>query len=143
MDLAMGVEGEGVCQRRLAEFPPVLQLCFGAMGEASQDVHNLVAVLAACRVRTLNLQGLPTSPRQMGLEVGKIRQRLSLATIRANQRVLLARLGQVGDGGAMAGKRRSWQRTEERRMKMQREADWLAATTGQELVRRGRFWGRQ
>ena len=139
MDRAMGVEGKGVCQRRLAEFPPVLQLCFGALGEASQDVHNLVAVLAACRVHSLNLQGLPTSPRQMGLQVGKILQRLSLATIRANQRVLLARLGQVGDGATIAGRRRGWQRVEERRMKMQREADWLAATTGQELVRRGRF----
>ena len=91
MDMAMGVEGEGPCQRRLAEFPPVLQLCFGALGEASQDVHNLVAVLAACRVRHLNLRGLPTTSRQMGLEVGRIRQRLSLATVRANQRVLLAR----------------------------------------------------
>ena len=49
--------------------------------------------------------------------------------------VLLARLGQVGDGGAMAGRRRSWQRAQERKMKMQREADWLAANTGQELVR--------
>ena len=142
MDLAMGVEGEGAYQRRLAEFPPVLQLCFGALGEASQDVHNLVAVLAACRVRHLNMRGLPTTSRQMGLEVGRIRQRLSLAAVRANQRVLLARLGQVGEGSAMAGRRRSWQRVEERRMTMQREADWLAATTGQELVQRGRFWCR-
>ena len=140
MDAAMGVVGEGACKRRLSEFPPVLQLCFGALGEASQD--NLVAVLAASRVRTLNLRGEPTNPRQMGLEVGRIRQRLSLATVRANQRVLLARLGQVGEGSAIAGRRRSWQRQEERRMKMQREADWLAATTGQELVRRGRFWSR-
>ena len=51
-------------------------------------------------------------------------------------------MGQVGQGSAMAGKRRSWQGVEDRRMRMQREADWLAATTGQELVRRGRFWGR-
>ena len=101
-----------------------------------------MAVLAACRVRSLNMQGVPTISRQMGLEVGKIRQCLSMATVRANQGVLLARLGQVGEGSAMAGRRRSWQRVEERRMMMQREADWLAATTGQELVRRGMFWGR-
>ena len=105
-------------------------------------VHNLVSVLAACRVRSLHLQGVPTTSRQMGLEVGRIRQRLSLATVSANQGVLLARLGQVGQGSAMAGRRRSWQGVEERRMRMQREADWLAATTGQELVRRGRFWCR-
>ena len=42
----------------------------------------------------------------------------------------------------MAGRRRSWQRVEEQRMRMAREADWLAATTGQQLIQRGRFWGR-
>ena len=78
----------------------------------------------------------------MSLEVGRIRQRLSLAAVRAKQMVLLARLGMVGEGSAMAGRRRSWQRYEEQRMRGQREADWLAATTGQELIRRGRFWGR-
>ena len=78
----------------------------------------------------------------MGLEVGRIRQRISLAVVRANQMVLLARLGMVGEGSAMAGRRRSWQRMEEQRMSMAREADWLAATTGQQLIRRGRFWGR-
>jgi hypothetical protein len=31
---------------------------------------------------------------------------------------------------------------EERRMKLQREADWQVATSGSEVVRRGRFWGR-
>ena len=142
MDAAMGVAGEGPCQRRLAEFPPVLQLCFGSLAECSQDAHNLVTVLAACRVRTLSLRGVPPSSRQMGLEVGRIRQRISLAVVRANQMVLLARLGMVGEGSAMAGRRRSWQRMEEQRMSMAREADWLAATTGQQLIRRGRFWGR-
>ena len=33
---------------------------------------------SACRVRTLSLQEVPPSSRQMGLEVGRIRQRLSL-----------------------------------------------------------------
>ena len=68
------------------------------------------------QVRTLNMQGVPTIPRQMGLKVGKIRQRLSMATVRANQGVLLARLGQVGEGSAMAWRRRSWQRVEEKEL---------------------------
>ena len=42
----------------------------------------------------------------------------------------------------LAAKRRSWQRKEERRMFLEREADWLIATSVQELVRRGRYWGR-
>ena len=101
-----------------------------------------MAVLAASSVRTLSLQGVSPSPRQMGLEVGRIRQRISLTMVRADQMVILARLGMVGEGSAMSGRRRSWQRQEEQRMRMAREADWLAATTGQQLIRRGRFWGR-
>ena len=55
---------KGVCPSlgHLAEFPPVLQLCFGAFSECSQDVHNLVVVLAVCRVRTLGLQGAHPQP---------------------------------------------------------------------------------
>ena len=68
------------------------------------------------QVRTLNMQGVPTIPRQMGLKVGKIRQRLSLATVKASQGVLPARLGQVGEGSAMAGggegAGRGWRRGE-------------------------------
>ena len=46
MDEELGVKGEGACQRRLAEIPPVLQLCFGALGEARLDIHNLIGVRA-------------------------------------------------------------------------------------------------
>ena len=70
-------------------------LCFGALEEASQDIHNLVAVLAACRaLHSLNLQEVPTTSCQMGLRVKKFLQRFSLAvfTFRASEGVLLARL---------------------------------------------------
>ena len=143
MDIAMGVAvgEEGPCQRRLAELP-LLDLCFGAYGEGSPGVHTMVSLLASCRVRTLQLQGAAPSPYQLGVEVFTIRKRLSLAAVRANNTLLLARLGQVGEGSGLAGKRRSWQRMEERQVVLQREADWLAVTTGREIVRRGRFWGR-
>ena len=101
MDRAMGILGEGPCQRRLTELP-ILSLAFGAFNEASPDVHTLVALLAATRVQTLALQ--------------------------------------VGEGSGLAGNRRAWQRQEERRMQLQREADWLVDVSGQEVVRRGRFW---
>ena len=142
MDEAMGVQGEGPCMRRLREFPEVLDLCFGAWGEGSAGVHKLVACLAACRVLTLRLQGKAPSTHQLGLEVSVIRRRLSAAVVRANNELLLARIGQVGEGSALAGKRSALQRGEEHRMMLQREADWLVHTTGRELVRRGRFWRR-
>ena len=139
MDRAMGILGEGPCQRRLAELP-ILSLAFGAYNEASPDVHTLVALLAASRVQTMALQGRQPSPYQLGVEVGTVRKRLSIAAARANATLLLARMGQVGEGSGLAGNRRAWQRQEERRMQLQREADWLVDVTGQEVVRRGRFW---
>ena len=58
----LGEEGEGPCQRRLAELP-LLGLCWGAYGEGSPGVHVWVSLLAACRVRSLALQGKdPSSP---------------------------------------------------------------------------------
>ena len=142
MDEAMGIQGEGPCMRRLREFPAVLDLCFGAWGEGSAGVHKMVALLAACRVRTMGLQGKSPSPHQLGVETSVIRRRLSAAVVRANNELLLSRIGQVGEGSALAGKRRAFQRGEEHRMMLQREADWLVHTTGRELVRRGRFWRR-
>ena len=78
----------------------------------------------------------------MGLEVTAIRRRLSTAAVRAANTVLLARLSQVGEGSGLAGRRRKWQRREERTMAHGRETDWMVHTTGRELVRRGRFWGK-
>ena len=43
---------------------------------------------------------------------------------------------------AVAAKGRAWQQREERMVGLQQEADWLVATTGQEVVRRGRCWGK-
>ena len=104
MDRTLGEEGEGPCQRRLAELP-ILPLCWGAYGEGSDGVHNLVALLATCRVRTLTMQGHHPGPHQMGLEVTTIRHRLCMAAVRANNTLLLARMGQVGEGSSLASKR--------------------------------------
>ena len=114
----------------------------GPAKEGWRSYRSWRSVGAACRVRSLASQGKDPSPHPLGLEVAVIHRRLSTAAIRANNVLLLQRAGQIGEGGGLASKRRSWQRREERRMLMEREADWLVATSGQELVRRGRFWGR-
>ena len=67
---------------------------------------------------------------------------MSTAVVRANQTLLLSRLGQCGEGAGLAGRRRQWLRSEEIKMKFQREADWRAGLTGKEVIRRGRYWGR-
>ena len=105
MDAAMGVVGEGPCQRRLAELP-LIPPCWGAYGEGSTGVHTLITLLAPCRVRTLALRGEPPSPQQLGLEVTAIRRRLSTAAVRGANTVLLARISQVGEGSGLASRRR-------------------------------------
>ena len=102
-------------------------------------VHIMVALLAATRVRTMALQGKDVKANQQGLEVAMLRRRLSTAAVRANNTCLLSKMGQVGDGSSLAGKRRA----AERRMELEKEADFRTYTSGRELVQRGRFWGRE
>ena len=132
-------ERDGPCSRRLEQFG-LLKLVWGAFGEASEDVHRLVAVLAECRVRTLTLRGDTPGPHQLGLETTVIRRRLSSAAVKAANSCLIGRLSQIGEGGGLAGKRRQQQRQEEWEMSLQKEADWVSRMAGKEIVRRGRFW---
>ena len=69
-------------------------------------------------------------------------RRLSAAAVMANSTCLLAKMGQVGEGNRLAAKRKAWQQREERMVGLQQEADWLVVTTGQEVVRRGKYWGK-
>ena len=114
------------------EFPAVLDLCFGAWGEGSEGVHKLVALLAACRVRTLELQGKSPTAHQLGLETSIIHRRLSTATVRANNELMLSRIGLVGERSALAGECRRYQWREEHRSNLQREANWLVYMSGRE-----------
>ena len=54
--------------------------------------------------------------------------------------VLLGRLGMIGEGAALARKRRQWGQFEEARMRREREAAWRAETTGRQVVRSGQYW---
>ena len=76
------------------------------------------------------------------MEMATVRRRLSAAAVTANSACLLAKMVQVGEVNRLAAKRRAWQQREERMVGPQQEADWLVATTGQEVVRKGRYWGK-
>ena len=57
----------GPVERRLEEFGDLLGLCFGAWGEASEGVHQLVQYLAEKRTDFLGLQrGRPGSEEELG-----------------------------------------------------------------------------
>ena len=103
----------------------------------------MIDILANQRVKSLAVKsGMAVSAHQLGLETSVLRRRLSTAVVRANQTLLLSRLGQVGEGAGLAGKRRQGLRREEARMRRMKEAAWQTEITGKELVRKGMFWRR-
>ena len=79
----MDKEVRGPVERRLEEYCDLLCLCFGAWGEASEGVHQLVQNLAESRLTFLGLQiGRPGSEAEVGMCVGQVRRRLSMVAIK-------------------------------------------------------------
>ena len=114
---------QGPVERKLAEFGQVRGLCFGAFGEASEQVHLLVEHMAESRVRHGVMfgrnKGTPLQrPAAKAMVMGQLRRELSIVAHRAQARLLLANIWQVGGGADVAAERR-------RRAQMQhgREAD--------------------
>ena len=141
MDLELGVDGQGPASRRLQELGEVIPLVFGGFAEVSEGVHEFVDILARQRLKKEGLSsGVRSSDNRLGVVVGQIRRRLSLATWKANTNCLLSRTTLCGDGATEAGKRRQWQRVEEEKMRREKEAVWRARVSGHHIVRRGRFF---
>ena len=121
----------------------MIPLVFGGFCEASEEVHNLIDVLASHRLTKEGLsKGKQGSKMRLGQITGQICRRLSQATVKANTDCLFSRLSLVGDGAMAAGKRRSWQRREEYLMKREQESVWRCMVSGRSrsVVRKGRFW---
>ena len=128
----------GPVERRLEEFGDLIGLVFGAWGEASEGVHRLIQAMAEARMRYQSLQsGKPGSAAELGVIVGQIRRKLSLAAVKAQTECLLAKLHQVGPGTAAMNKRRQWAAQEDERMRREREAQWLRRTEGIYTMRKG------
>ena len=136
----LGVEREqkGPVEKRLDEFGALLGLCFGAWGEASEGVHQLVQTLAESRLKFQGLQrGRPGSEQELGVIVGQVRRRISLAAVKAQVDCLLSKLHQVGPGNTQLAKRRVWAVREDERMTRERGAQWLRRIEGVHTLRKG------
>ena len=104
----------GPVQAKLTSFPPLRGWVFGAWGEASDDVHQMVDYLAEARQKHQQLwEGGRWRARRMGEEAelamlkGQVRRTLSLEAVRSQARLLLDRLRGIGGGADEAVKRRS------------------------------------
>ena len=134
---------QGPITARLAQIGPIVPCCFGRFGESSDAVHKMVSIMAKARVEKQQLawgRGQQEEKSDMSQETAFIRRRISCAIVACFGQRLTSRMSQVGNGAVSARERRShWSRDEER-SRRDREAAWLAKITGQDIVRRGRFW---
>ena len=110
----------GPVQRRLQRFGRVRGWCFGAWGEASEDVHHLVQQLADSRLLVADLHlGRRRPQRSKEAEraalVRQIRRQLAFTAVQQQSKLLLDRLQLLGDGATEAERRRSWAVEVERR----------------------------
>ena len=141
----------GPVQAKLASFPPLRGWVFGAWGEASDDVHQMVDYLAEARQKHQQLlDGGRWRARRMGEEAelamlkGQVRRTLSLEAMRSQARLLLDRLRGIGGGADEAARRRRrWAEEEERRMGRLRRAHQLALLQGRPIRACGQFFLQQ
>ena len=125
---------KGPVERRLDEFGELIGLCFGAWGEASEDIHWLIQIMAESRLQS-GRSG--NTKQELGILVGQIRRRLSLAAIKAQVECLLSRLHQVGPGNKQLAKKREWAAMEDERMRRERSAQWMRKFEGVQTLRKG------
>ena len=102
---------QGRVEAKYLSFGEVKGLCFGAFGEASEQVHLFIEHAARQRVRQGPVygkrRGTPLkSPAAKAMMIGQIRRELSVVVHRAQARLLLANIWQVGEGTATAVERR-------------------------------------
>ena len=129
----------GPVEQRLDEFGEIKGLCFGAFGEASQDVHDLIETMAESRLRFQVLaEGRPEggSDQEKALIVGQLRRRLSLAAIKAQVECLLGRINQAGNGNKQLAKKREWSLIQDERMRRERQAQWISKIEGTRTIRK-------
>ena len=106
--------GQGPTVDRLNQFPTVIDLVFGAYGEASQGVWDLLDTMATFRLRSQGLiRGSPTGNKEMSIFSSQLRRRLSSSVMKANVKCLLERMSQKGEGVTQTGKKREWVRQED------------------------------
>ena len=130
----------GPVERKLLQFGEVFGLVVGAFGEASEDLHLLIQHLAESRIRTMRLKkGHEAFTNETGIIVEQIRRSFSTTCVRAQAQCLISRMNNVGEGYAMAAKRRQWAARQEENMRKERQSQWLGRIRGSNLIRRGQF----
>ena len=124
---------------KLREFGDLKTLVFGAFGESSDGAHLLMQQIAEARLRFQGLQrGREGQREELGVLIGMVRRRLSVAAVRAQAELLLNRMDAV-EGNPMAAQRRQYAQYQDVMMRREREANWICKVSGEQVIRKGRF----
>ena len=131
-------DSKGPVEQKLESHGDLLGLVFGAWGEGSEGVHQLIQTLALARLNSQQrTRGRPGDMQELGIITAQIRRRLSQVVVKAQAECLLSRLHQVGPGSRAMAQRRQWTLQQESRMKQERQAQWLRKTEGVFTLRKG------
>ena len=128
-------------ERKLLSLREVRGIVFGNFGEVSEDVHQLVAVMADSRVKV----AVPVSAKkdlrredfQRSTVISTIRRMLSVAGVRAQAFSLLGRLDTLGPGGKPAAGRRRQAANEERLLSLEQRAFMVSRRQSRNIYRTG------
>ena len=84
-------------------------------------------------------RGRPATEAELGVVVGQVRRRLSVAFVRANMSCLRARMSLLGEPARQAQGRRQGLGWEEERMRRELQAQWLGRIRHHGVAHRGAF----
>ena len=107
----------------------------------SEDLHNLIQKMAESRAAAVGLaRGRPMSAAELGVVVGQVRRRLSVACVRARGSCLLSRMSLLGEGARRHQGRQQQQGWEEEKMRREMQAQWLGRIRHHGITHRGAFF---
>ena len=140
-DFVGTADGEvGPVERKLAEYGELLGLVIGAWGEGSEDLHDLLQVIAQGRLGAMGLaRGRPGSEAELGVIMGQVRRRLSVASVRARVTCLITRMSLLGEGSKKVMNRRQYQGWEEEKMRREMQANFIGRIRHHGIAHRGQF----
>ena len=101
MDQLLGEKDGGRVRRKLDQFGDLLVMVVGRFIEVSNDLSNLIEIMAESRVKLVaRREGRQLSDNKNGVVVDQLRRQLSTASIRAASNCHLDRMHQCGQGTA-------------------------------------------
>ena len=132
----------GPVEARLVSFGQVKSWVFGAFGECSEEVHQLVQRLAKAKVAKADTEPghratSKSKEAQLSAEVAFLRRRLSMAAVREQARLLIDRLQLLGDGAGQAARRREFAERSRRAEAQERRAQQVCLMQGRAIRRSG------